>query len=60
RWAIDVPLPAGLATDGSAVYASVNSISTAEGSSGPFGPVGPGSVWELDFSNATEVEPTRN
>lgn len=58
RWAIDVPLPAGLASDGSHVYASVNSIAPAEGvADGPFGPVGGGAVWELDFSDAYEVEP---
>jgi hypothetical protein len=54
RWAIDVPLPAGLATDSKGhVFASVNSIAPAEGlTEGPFGPVDGGAVWQLDFRNA--------
>ena len=58
RWAIDVPLPAGLASDGRRIYASVNSVAPAEGlAGGPFGAVGGGAVWELDFSDAYLVEP---
>lgn len=57
RWAIDVPLPAGLASDSKHVYASVNSIAPAEGvTGGPFGAVGGGAVWELDFSDAYQVD----
>ncbi len=54
RWAVDVPLPAGLATDHKGwVYAAVNSIAPATGmAEGPFGPVGGGAVWQLDFSHA--------
>ncbi|MFF0991182.1 ScyD/ScyE family protein [Kocuria nitroreducens] len=62
RYAIDVPLPAGLATGRHGeVYASVNSLATAEGiAAGPmnlFGAaVGGGAVWELDFSDAYRLE----
>jgi hypothetical protein len=62
RWAIDVPLPAGLAADGHGnVYAAVNSVAPAEGIAAgpenPFGAVGGGAVWELDFSDAYRVDP---
>lgn len=61
RWAVDAPLPAGLATDGHRVYAAVNSVAPAEGiaagPASPFGAVGGGAVWELDFSAAYRVEP---
>ncbi len=61
RYAIDVPLPAGLATGRHGeVYASVNSVAPAEGipagPQNPFGAVGGGAVWELDFSDAYRVE----
>ncbi|KUG56685.1 hypothetical protein AVL61_06425 [Kocuria rosea subsp. polaris] len=61
RYAIDVPLPAGLATGRHGeVYASVNSVATAEGIAAgpqnPFGAVGGGAVWELDFSEAYRLE----
>lgn len=62
RYAIDVPLPAGLAADRHGnVYASVNSVATAEGlAEGPENPVGVavdgGAVWELDFSDAYRLE----
>ncbi|WP_298582795.1 ScyD/ScyE family protein [uncultured Kocuria sp.] len=63
RYAIDVPLPAGLATGRHGeVYASVNSVATAEGIAAgpqnPFGAVGGGAVWELDFSDAYRLEGT--
>lgn len=61
RWGVDVPLPADLATDGRRVYASVNSLAPAEGipagAQNPFGAVGGGAVWALDFSQARPVEP---
>lgn len=61
RYAIDVPFPAGLATDRhGSVYASVNSVAPAEGIAegpmNPFGAVGGGAVWELDFSEAYRLE----
>ncbi|MGQ1797949.1 ScyD/ScyE family protein [Kocuria oceani] len=61
RWAVDVPLPAGLAADGYGnVYAAVNSVATAEGlpagPQNPFGAVGGGAVWELDFSDAYRLD----
>ncbi|WIG16398.1 ScyD/ScyE family protein [Kocuria rosea] len=61
RYAIDVPLPAGLATGRHGqVYASVNSVAPAEGIAegpqNPFGAVGGGAVWELDFSDAYRLE----
>lgn len=64
RYAIDVPLPAGLATGRHGqVYASVNSVAPAEGIAegpqNPFGAVGGGAVWELDFSDAYRLEDTR-
>jgi len=59
RLAIEVPLPAGLAADGDHVYASVNSIAPAvgvpAGAENPFGAVGGGAVWELDFSAARSL-----
>ncbi|MEX5301284.1 ScyD/ScyE family protein [Kocuria sabuli] len=63
RWAVDVPLPAGLAVGRhGSVYASVNSVAPAEGiAAGPENPVGTavggGAVWELDFSDAYRVDP---
>lgn len=58
RWAVDVPLPADLASDGHHVYAAVNSVAPAEGiAAGPFGAVGGGAVWQLDFSGAYRVAP---
>ncbi|MEX5270608.1 ScyD/ScyE family protein [Kocuria sabuli] len=62
RWAIDVPLPAGLAADHHGnVYAAVNSVAPAEGIAAgpenPFGAIGGGAVWELDFSDAYRVDP---
>lgn len=62
RYAIDVPLPAGLATGRhGTVYASVNSVAPAEGipagPQNPFGAVDGGEVWELDFSDAYPVDP---
>lgn len=61
RYAIDVPFPAGLATGRhGGVYASVNSLAPAEGIAAgpqnPFGAVGGGAVWELDFSDAYRLE----
>lgn len=61
RYAIDVPFPAGLATGRHGeVYASVNSVATAEGIAAgpmnPFGAIGGGAVWELDFSDAYRLE----
>ena len=61
RYAIDVPFPAGLATDRHGnVYAAVNSVAPAEGIAegpqNPFGAVGGGAVWELDFSDAYRLE----
>ncbi|GAB2615233.1 hypothetical protein GCM10009696_21160 [Kocuria himachalensis] len=61
RYAVDVPLPAGLATGRHGeVYAAVNSVATAEGIAegpmNPFGAVGGGAVWELDFSDAYRLE----
>ncbi|HST72151.1 MAG TPA: ScyD/ScyE family protein [Kocuria rosea] len=61
RYAVDVPLPAGLASDGRHVYAAVNSVAPAEGLAAgprnPLGALGGGAVWELDFSEAYLVEP---
>ena len=61
RYAIDVPLPAGLAADRHGhVYAAVNSVAPAEGipagPENPFGAIGGGAVWELDFSEAYRVD----
>jgi hypothetical protein len=61
RYAVDVPLPAGLATGRHGeVYAAVNSVATAEGIAegpmNPFGAVGGGAVWELDFSDAYRLD----
>lgn len=61
RYAIDVPLPAGLASGRHGeVYAAVNSVATAEGIAegpmNPFGAVGGGAVWELDFSDAYRLQ----
>ncbi|MEX5256807.1 ScyD/ScyE family protein [Kocuria arenosa] len=61
RYAVDVPLPAGVATGRHGeVYASVNSVAPAEGIAegpmNPFGAVGGGAVWELDFSDAYRLE----
>jgi hypothetical protein len=61
RYAVDVPLPAGLAAGRhGGVYASVNSVATAEGIAegpeNPFGAIGGGAVWELDFSEAYRLE----
>ncbi|MFI7484345.1 ScyD/ScyE family protein [Kocuria sp. M1R5S2] len=61
RWAIDVPLPAGLAVSRHGrVYAAVNSVAPAEGipagPENPFGAIGGGAVWELDFSGAYRLE----
>ncbi len=65
RWAIDVPLPAGLAADDRGhVYAAVNSVAPAEGIAAgpqnPFGALGGGAVWELDFSDAYRMDPVQH
>lgn len=61
RRAVDVPFPAGLASDGGSLYAAVNSLAPAggiaAGPANPFGAVGGGAVWELDLSDAYPVEP---
>jgi len=58
RYAVEVPLPAGLAVDRKGrLYASVNSIAPAGGlADSPFGAVGGGAVWEIDWSDAELVE----
>lgn len=58
RYAVDVPLPAGLAADHKGrLYASVNSVAPSGGiAQSPFGPVGGGAVWEIDWSDAELVE----
>ena len=62
RYEVDVPFPAGLATDdGGNVYVSAYSTSPASGVRDAFGPgsvdLEGGQIWELDFEGARVVEP---